>query len=363
MLSNCPIVESQGSGYVILNTAKCLKQLGYEVTLVAPESISLFSFLKSTGIIYRMMLGMAWWVVTHKIKKYDLIIFYGAECFLAVYIMKKIYRIKTPVVLHSNGLELIVSYNYQVNGLLVKHVKRWYHFNISSLFAYGYKIVDKIITVSKSERDLAIHELNINPNKVFYINLGLPDFYFNNKPVSKNKKIITFCGSWIARKGTDAMEKSIPIILEKYKQYTFRIIGAGSGFNVQEHFNGEIVNQIEVIPFVEDKKELMDLYMDSSIFLFPSLSESFGLVIAEAMYCGCALISGPTGFAAELQDGVEAVILPNPDSQSIITAIDRLINDEPFRANIAMNGQLKAATLTWTDFSVKLRHIFEEITG
>ncbi len=58
-LSNCPLEESQGSGYVILNTTRCLVKQGHQVDLVSDEEILVFKFLKSRARIYRIMLGMA----------------------------------------------------------------------------------------------------------------------------------------------------------------------------------------------------------------------------------------------------------------------------------------------------------------
>lgn len=361
MLSNCPTIESQGSGYVILNTSRCLERQGHLVTLIPPESISLFPFLKSTAVIYRMLLGMAWWIIIHGIKKYDLIIFYGAESFLSVFIIKKIFRIKTPIILHSNGIELLVSHNLKSNYELVENKKKWYHFDLSNFFMFCYKSVDSIITVSESESDFLIHTLKINPEKIFFNNLALPNIYFDNKFEAEKKKIITFCGRWTSHKGKIAMEKSIPVILKKYPRYKFRIIGVGSTFKLDDHFDNDIMNQIEVISFVEDKKELMNLYMESSIFLFPSLTESFGLVTAEAMYCGCALISGATGFAADLKNGNEAVILQNPDSLNIIKALEMLIDDEGLCLSIAKNGKLKVDNLTWKNYDVKLKSIIDSV--
>jgi glycosyltransferase involved in cell wall biosynthesis len=361
MLSNCPTVESQGSGYVILNTSRCLERQGHIVTLIPPESIFLFAFLKSTAVVYRMLLGMAWWIIIHRIKKYDLIIFYGAESFLSVFIIKKIFRIKTPIILHSNGIELLVSHNLKSNYALVDNNKKWYHFDLSNFFMYCYKSVDSIITVSESESDFLIHTLKVNPKRVHFNNLGLPEIYFKNNFNIEKSKVITYCGTWIMRKGVDVIKDAIPIILKKYPDYKFRIIGVGNDFKLESHFRDEIIKQIEVIPFVADKEKLMVLYKQSSIFLFPSLSESFGLVVAEAMYCGCAVITGPTGYAAELKTMHNAIVLDQINEDNIINAIELLIQDDKLIEKISQNGMLKASQLTWTNYNLKLKKIIESV--
>ena len=37
-LSNCPLVESQGAGYVVLRYARALRSLGHAVELAGPET-------------------------------------------------------------------------------------------------------------------------------------------------------------------------------------------------------------------------------------------------------------------------------------------------------------------------------------
>jgi hypothetical protein len=70
VLSNCPLEDSQGSGYVIVNTVKCLESQGYDVNLIGPEKMTLFNFLGNTARIYRTIFGMTWWVIKNNIKKY-----------------------------------------------------------------------------------------------------------------------------------------------------------------------------------------------------------------------------------------------------------------------------------------------------
>lgn len=361
VLSNCPLLESQGSGYVIQNTAKCLKKQGHTVRLISPEEISILNFLESRARIYRMIIGMAIWSIFHDLKEYNLIIFYGAESFLAAFIIKNIFRIKTPIILHSNGIEILVEKNLRANSRLDKIKKKWYHFDLSGFFKYCYRSVNAIITVSKSEEEYLVNDLKVNPKRVHFNNLGLPDIYFKNDFNIEKSKVITYCGTWIMRKGVDVIETTIPAILSKYPDYRFRIIGVGNDFKLQNHFQGEIINQIEVIPFVDDKEKLMLLYKESSIFLFPSLSESFGLVIAEAMHCGCAVITGPTGYAAELKNKEEAIVLEELTKDTVIEALELLIEDDDLRDKISKKGHIKASLLTWGNYNLKLKAIIDNI--
>ncbi len=63
--------------------------------------------------------------------------------------------------------------------------------------------------------------------------------------------------------------------------------------------------------------------------------EPFGLVIAEAMACGRAVITSGTGGAAELvRDGIDAVTHRPGDPADLASRIERLVDDAPLRARL-----------------------------
>ena len=361
IFSNCPIVESQGSGYVIGNTAKSLESLGHEVEVISREEMIVLPKLQSTANLYRMALGMALWVMRNrkKIDQVDRVIYYGGESYLALFLIKSILKLSVPVILHSNGLEVHVDYKLkEFKQFLPVAPKKWYHFDTESLFRYCYKYVDTIITVSDYDRNFAISNLQVSPDKIFTLEPALPEIYFQQPENNNSKKpIIVFCGSWIVRKGIDSMKEAIPVILRANREYTFRMIGVGKAFNKAEHFPEDVLRQIEVFPFVDSKQTLIDLYSESEIFLFPSFCESYGLVVVEAMHCGCCVVTGPTGVAATLNNGVEALVLDIPESNNIIGAIDKLIISSELRRDMSNAGKKRVADLNWVNYRLKLKEI------
>jgi len=82
------------------------------------------------------------------------------------------------------------------------------------------------------------------------------------------------------------------------------------------------------------------IYGKSEIFLCTSTTEGWGLPGAEAMACGCALVSTDNGGVNDYAThGVDALIVPPGDKDSLTKAILSLLNDDHFRIRIASNGQ------------------------
>ena len=69
--------------------------------------------------------------------------------------------------------------------------------------------------------------------------------------------------------------------------------------------------------------------------------------LAEAMACGLAAVTTPTGFGADLHDGEEALVCPFGDVRAMQGAITQLLDDEPARVRIAEAGWRRVQTLRW----------------
>lgn len=364
VLSNSPVVESQGSGYIIVNTAKSLVTLGHQVDMIPPDQLEFMPSWRNRARNYRLTLGIAKWVYAHReqVATYDLVIFYGAESALAVYVLKQVLKLTMPVILHSNGLEMHVDYRMK-DLMEATNELKWYNFDQSWIFKYCYDNVDAIITLSKYDRDFAVQSIGIDPAKIHFIEPCLPEVFFNYQPATPivRKPIIVYCGTWIARKGIQAVKEAIPRLLEQYPEYMLRIIGTGHKFNAADEFPAALLGRIETFPLVESKEEMIRLYSESSIFVFPSVHESFGLVIAEAMFCGCAVVSGQTGFATNVANGTEAIVLDKPDTPHVYEAVKELIDNDSLRENMARAAHERTLQLQWGNYQNQLRDVLDTV--
>lgn len=86
------------------------------------------------------------------------------------------------------------------------------------------------------------------------------------------------------------------------------------------------------------ENELVSIYNNASVYLCPSWEEGFGLTGAEAMLCGCALVSTSTQGVLEYADHTTALLVEPHDTDSLEKACIKLFDDSCFRIQLAKNG-------------------------
>lgn len=96
------------------------------------------------------------------------------------------------------------------------------------------------------------------------------------------------------------------------------------------------------------EESLIAIYNSSSIFVCSSLAEGFALPPAEAMACGCAVVSTDCGGNREYAEhGVTALLSPPRDPEALAMNLLRLLEDDDLRIRLASEGHRRIQAFTW----------------
>ncbi len=145
-------------------------------------------------------------------------------------------------------------------------------------------------------------------------------------------------------------EKNLATLIRIYKlskakgnKYNFIIAGDGIA--------KEKISQKMKDSFILGKVDhttLAKLYASSDVFIFPSISETYGNVVVEAMASGCPCIIGRGGGSQSLvEDGVRGFLCSPNDAEEYLEKIDLLIENEGLRQSMINNGLEYTSHLEW----------------
>jgi len=169
----------------------------------------------------------------------------------------------------------------------------------------------------------------------------------SNKYRPKNKEFlkpytILFCGNIIKEKGPFELLDSIPMIVDKYADTKFIFMGSGEDLNkLRKKVKEKQLGKNIIFTGYITGEEKIDYFKQAHIFVLPSYSEGFPLVVLEAMAAGLPLIITPVGGLLEsIEDGKQGLIISTkiPDSKEIAEKILYLIENPVLMKKMSENN-------------------------
>ena len=112
-------------------------------------------------------------------------------------------------------------------------------------------------------------------------------------------------------------------------------------------------------------EELASAYASGDIFLFPSSTETLGLVLLEAMAAGCPVIGANKGGIPDIiDDGINGCLY-NPDEKdngerSLIEATKKILVDNNKKETMRKEARKEAEKWDWNQATVQLQKYYAE---
>ena len=112
--------------------------------------------------------------------------------------------------------------------------------------------------------------------------------------------------------------------------------------------------------------ELASAYASGDAFLFPSSTETLGLVLLEAMAAGCPVVGANKGGIPDIISDGENGCLYNPDGEndgasSLIEATKKLLGNEIERTTMRQAARSEAERWGWAGATKQLRSYYEDV--
>lgn len=188
-----------------------------------------------------------------------------------------------PLIVTSHGADL-----FALQGRLFQTLKRW--------------IINRsrIVTVVSHAMKETVVGMNISADKVSVISMGV-DLIKTFVPAPHKKRDpgkLIFVGRLVEKKGVNMLLDAMPRILARFPDVHLTVVGSGP-LEKDLYQQCESLNISDHVTFLGGKPQaaLPGLYQQAAMAVFPFVSardgdqEGLGLVVIEAMGCGCPVIA------------------------------------------------------------------------
>ncbi|HET7627812.1 MAG TPA: glycosyltransferase family 1 protein [Bacillales bacterium] len=169
-----------------------------------------------------------------------------------------------------------------------------------------------------------------------------------------NKKLFLYVGRLTAEKEVERLRK----MLDDHPDVCLALVGDGP---LRKELERLFAGSETVFTGFLHGEDLAKAYASSDAFVFPSTTETLGLVVLEAMASGLPVIVSNNGPTGELvRDGETGVFFDPLETDGISKAVDRL-KDEPMLRRLAVGARDFGKAHDWAVPSEQLFQFYRKV--
>lgn len=258
---------------------------------------------------------------------------------------------------HIQWQERILRQEHERFGLAWQNFPPW----VVELERQEYELADRIVVQSQFARQSFI-EMGVPEDKLRCLPLGVDLSHFSKTgEPPKDEFVILFVGQVSLQKGFHHLLEAF----DRFRHPGKRLIAIGRIQPEMRPFLARYQDRpIEYRGHVPHA-ELKHVMSQSHVLALPSVQDGFGMVMAEAMACGCPVIASThTGAADLFTDGREGFIIPVGDSAALSDCLYRLADDSQLRDVMGAAASYRVRALGgWAQHGAACVALYRELTG
>ncbi len=225
------------------------------------------------------------------------------------------------------------------------------------------KIIGRI-AVSAAARRVVVEHLGgdavLIPNGVSVRNFE----HAQPLPDQPDRPTVVFLGRLDeARKGLAVLLEALPRLVRLVPDVRLLVAGPGDQDEVLA-LAGGVADHVELLGLVSEADKPR-VYASGQVYCAPNThGESFGIVLAEAMATGTAVVASDLpAFREVLEDGRAGVLVPVGDPAGLAIALASLLGDPARRALLAAEGRRAVRAYDWATVTRSIVAVYETVTA
>ncbi len=272
----------------------------------------------------------------------------------------KEYQIDLVILMQSKDIHLAA-----IASFVAPHSKLAFYQQMRSVYdkrdivhTWMYSRLSLWISLTQGMKEDVLAFTHMPEDKVKVVPLGTDLEQFDPKRFKKSesraffnlpqtRRIVGVLGRLDEQKGQEVLLRAVPEVVQRHPDAYFVIAGdetAGEpgykSYLQKVSRDLGIERYVRFLPFTDDVPRLMAAF---DVFTLPSFSETYGLVVVEAMAMGRPIIATNAGGVPEIiTNGKTGLLIEPRDSNAVARAIHRVLSDTILRNSIARSARKEA---------------------
>lgn len=210
---------------------------------------------------------------------------------------------------------------------------------------------DRLAVVPNAVSDRFVPITDADTLRVVRRRYDLPDefllFFGNTDPKKNMRRVVAAYAQYAV-----TAEAPRPLVVADYDRDRLRDHLRALG-------HPDLIDRIRLPGYIAHD-DMPAVYSQATAFLYPSLRESFGLPILEAMACGTPVLTSTTAAMPEVA-GAAALRVDPRDRDALAKGIRTMDEQSSLRRTLADRGQDRAGAFSWSRTAEELLPLYDEV--
>lgn len=219
-----------------------------------------------------------------------------------------------------------------------------------------------IITPSKATKEQLLSLLKVPADLINVIYESAEAGVVPNRTIDATNPTLLYVGTLYPYKNVAVILNALPILLKDHPDLLLKIIGSTPRFNqsVKDQIEQlKLSTSVELAGFVSEV-EKTGAYRAATLFVFPSLSEGFGLPPLEAMAQGLPVLAAQASALPEVLGNGADYFDPH-DPKDLAAKIQGLLDDPKRLSDLQQRGQLRLKDFSWQKMATETLAVYNKV--
>lgn len=372
-MADVPPNPDSGAAGTEYQTIEGLRRLGHDVDAVWSDGLTHrikhgnFHYLFELPLAYRERMRMML-----KQKNYEVVHVNQPHGYLAAQAVARFHK-QTIFIHRSHGFELRVErdlepwrqlYTSDNRSQLRQVFSRTVGHALSRHSRAIARYADGHIVSASQCRDFLHQDLGVAPERIAVIPQAPPPMFSDSPALDMTLtrlRRVLYVGQFAFVKGPMIVAAIMNMLTARDSQLEFTwVCSTAHHSQVRELLSEEASKRVSLHDWMP-QEELLKVYDQHGIFLFPSFFEGFGKVFLEAMSRGLCVIASDNGGARDvIRHGMNGMLSPTGNVETVVAYAQELMSQFPLAANISKEAALTARQYTWDRVAAETAAFYQD---